>query len=205
MPTLLAIEVSPRTESSVSRRLTAKFVETWQAENPTGSVVVRDLVKTDLPFVDLPWIGGAFAAPEQRTPEAAAAIAISDELVAELKSADQIVIGTPMYNFSIPARLKAYIDHIVRVGLTFTMNYEGLVTGKKATVIITTGGDFSPGAPAEPYNVATSYLKLIFGFIGITDTTVVMVGKTAAIDQGQRSIDEFTSEFEGELALAARS
>src|SRR5262245_2306846 len=96
MPKLLAIEVSPRFDRSTSRKLTAVFIEQWKAANPTGSVIVRDLVKTNLPFVDLPWIGGAFTPQETHSPESTAAIKVSDDLVAELKSADRIVIGTPM-------------------------------------------------------------------------------------------------------------
>lgn len=147
MPSLLAIDVSPRLGSSTSRKLTELFVQKWRDANEAGRVVVRDLMKTSLPFVDLPWIGGAFAPPEQHSPQSAAAIAISDALVAELQAADQIVIGTPMYNFSIPASLKAWIDHIVRIGVTVSPGNVGLLTGKKATIIIATGGDFSPGSP----------------------------------------------------------
>ena len=163
MTKLLAIEVSPRFDYSTSRKLTAEFIEQWKAKHPDGAVTVRDLAKTNLPFVDLPWIGAAFTPPEQHSPELAAAIKVSDDLIAELKSADHIVIGTPMYNFSIPAILKAYIDHIVRVGVTFTMEYEGLVTGKKATVILTSGGDFTPGTKYESFNVASGYLRQILG------------------------------------------
>ena len=106
MPSLLAIEVSPRFASSTSRKLTALFVENWRTAHPGAPVVVRDLAQAPIPFVDLPWTLGAFAPPEQRSPESAAAIAVSDELVAELQAADHVVIGTPMYNFSIPAALK---------------------------------------------------------------------------------------------------
>jgi FMN-dependent NADH-azoreductase len=113
MKTLLVVEVSPRLEFSVSRSLTARFVEQWKRGNPHGVVVVRDLFKSHIPFVDLHWIGGAFTPREQHSPESAAAIKVSDDLVAEMKSADHILIGTPMYNFSIPAILKAYIDQIV--------------------------------------------------------------------------------------------
>ena len=110
------------------------------ARSPSGGYVVeRDLVKTNLPFVDLPWIGGAFTPPEQHSPESAAAIKVSDELVAEIKAVDEIVIGTPMFNFSIPAVLKAYIDQIVRVGVTVSPNNVGLLTGKKATIISPAG------------------------------------------------------------------
>ena len=151
MPTLLAIGVSPRYEHSTSRKLTSLFVERWQAAHSAGRVIDRDLIKTDLPFVDMPWIGGAFTPPEQHSPESAAAIKISNDLVAELQSADHIVIGTPMYNFSIPAVLKAYIDHIVRVGVTVSSDNVGLLTGKKTTIILASGGDFSPGSPVEGY------------------------------------------------------
>jgi FMN-dependent NADH-azoreductase len=139
MTTLLAIGSSPRYEHSTSRKLTSLFVEKWRAAHPDGEVVERDLVKTNLQFVDLPWIGGAFTPPEQHSPESAAAIKISNDLVAELQAADRIIIGTPMYNFSIPAVLKAYVDHVVRVGVTVVDNV-GQLTGKKATIILASGG-----------------------------------------------------------------
>ena len=203
MTKLLAIEVSPRFDYSTSRKLTAEFTEKWKAEHPDGTVIVRDLAKTSLPFVDLPWIGGAFTPPEQHSPELAAAIKVSDDLVAELKSTDHLVIGTPMYNFSIPAILKAYIDHIVRVGVTFTMEYEGLVTGKKATVILTSGSDFTPGTKYESFNAASGYLRQILGFIGITDVNVVLAGRALAVDYGEKTMDEFVGQFAGELSTAA--
>lgn len=103
MTSLLAIDSSPRYELSTSRKLTSLFVEKWRAAHPGGEVVERDLIKTALPFVDLPWIGGACTPPEQHSPESAAAIKISNDLVAERQAADRIIIGTPMYNFSIPA------------------------------------------------------------------------------------------------------
>ena len=133
MPSLLAIQVSPRFETSTSRKLTTLFVDKWRTAHPDGHVTVRDLVLTPLPYVDLPWIGGAFTPPEKHSPESVAAIAISNELVGELQAADHIVIGTPMYNFSIPAALKAWIDHIVRVGVTVSPDNVGLLTGRKAT------------------------------------------------------------------------
>ncbi len=203
MPNLLVIDSSPRREYSTSRKLTAAFTDAWTAKHAGGTVVVRDLWKTDLPFVDLPWIGGAYTPPEQHSPEVKAAIKVSDDLIAEIMAADHIVIGTPMYNFSIPAILKAYIDHIVRLGVTFNQNYEGLVHGKTATVIMTSGGQYGPGAYTEAHNVATPYLKQILGFIGITDVTVSMAGGTSAIDQGQKTLAAFTAEFSPEVAAAA--
>src|SRR5699024_2304508 len=96
-PTLLAIEVSPRSDHSISRKLTAEFVRQWKAAHADGSVVFRDLIDTRLPFVDQSWIQGAFTPPDTHSAEAAEAIRVSDNLVAELKAADHIVLGTPMY------------------------------------------------------------------------------------------------------------
>src|ERR1700728_2612535 len=190
MPTLLAIEVSPRHEFSASRRLAAHFIDAWKAAHPGSAVVVRDLMKTPPPFVDLAWIGGAFTPREQHSPEIAAAIKVSDDLVAELKAADHIVIGTPMFNFSIPAVLKAYIDQIVRVGVTVSPNNVGLLTGKKATVILASGGDFSPGSPVEKYNHASGYLRQVLGWIGISDVEIILAGRARAGLQGEPAIEQ---------------
>jgi FMN-dependent NADH-azoreductase len=133
----------------------------------------------------------------------AVAIKVSDDLIAELRTADHIVIGTPIYNFSIPAALKAYIDHVVRVGVTFTTQYEGLLTGKKAGIILVSGDNFAPGSPFETYNVATSYLRQILGFIGITDVNVLLAGQALAVDQGGTTMDEFAGQFDQELSAAA--
>jgi FMN-dependent NADH-azoreductase len=190
MPTLLAIQVSPRHEHSTSRRLSAVFVEKWLAAHPGGKVIERDLMKTHLPFVDLPWIGGAFTPPEQHSPESAAAIKVSNDLVAELQAADRIIIATPMYNFTIPAALKAYIDHIVRVGVTVVDNV-GQLTGKKATVILASGGDFSPDSPIEGYDHASSYLRQVLGFIGITDLDIVLAGSARAGMSGETAVEAF--------------
>jgi len=191
MPTLLAIGVSPRYEFSTSRKLTALFVEKWKLAHPGGEVIDRDLIKTNLPFVDLPWIGGAFTPPEQHSPESVAAIKVSNDLVAELQSVDHVVIGTPMYNFSIPAVLKAYIDHIVRVGVTVTPDNVGLLTGKKATVILASGGDFSPGSPVEGYNQASGYLRQVLGYIGITDIDIIPAGTPRAGANGETAVAHF--------------
>ncbi len=205
MPQLLAIESSPRGDYSISRKLTATFIADWKAQHPGGTVVLRDLMKTTLPFVDLPWILGAYTPAEQHSPEMKQALEISNELIAELMAADAIVLGTSMYNFSIPAVLKAYIDHIVRVGVTFTPSYEGLVKGKKATIILASGGLYTPGAPAEGYNVAISYLKQVLGFIGITDVNVVLAGGTAAIDMGKATLPEVLDQFEPAVSQAAKA
>ena len=198
MLTLLSIQVSPRDENSTSRKLSAVFVEKWLAANPGGRVIERDLMKTNLPFIDQAWIGGAFTPPEQHSPESAAAIKISNDLVAELQAADRIVIGTPIYNFTIPAVLKAYIDHIVRAGVTVVDNV-GQLTGKKANIILASGGDFSPGSPIEGYNLASGYLRQVLGLLGITDLDIVLAGMARAGMSGETAV----AEFGDEIALAA--
>lgn len=191
MPTLLAIEVSPRFDYSTSRKLTKLFIDKWKAANPKGVVITRDLAKMDMPFVDLAWIMGAFTPTETHSKESKAAIKFSDDLISEIKAADQIVIGTPMYNFAIPAKLKAYIDQIVRVGVTVSASNEGLLKGKRADIILSSGGDFSPGSPVEKYNQASGYLHQVLGWIGITDVNVILTGRARAGNNGETAIAQF--------------
>ena len=191
MPTLLAIEVSPRYEFSTSRKLTTLFIDQWKAAHPGAVVVVRDLIRTPPPFVDLAWIDGAFTPRAQHSPESAAAIKVSDDLVAEIKAADHIVIGTPMFNFSVPAVLKAYIDQIVRVGVTVSPDNIGLLTGKKATIILASGGDFRPGSPVEKYNQASGYLRQVLAWIGIVDVEIVLADRARAGVTGESAIEQF--------------
>jgi len=203
MPNLLSVVASPRGDYSVSRALTAQFVEAWKSNHPDGSVQTRDLFTTTLPFVDLPWIAGAYTPVEQHSPEMTEALAISNELIAELQAADHIVIGTPMYNFATPAILKAWIDHIVRVGVTFTSSYEGLLKNKKVTVIVASGGVYTPGSHAESYNAETGYLKQILGFIGLTDVTFVLAGGTSAVSTGKVPLEDLVAQFVPAVVAAA--
>jgi FMN-dependent NADH-azoreductase len=203
MPTLLSVVTSPRGDYSISRKLTASFVEEWK-KNHQGDVITRDLVKTNLTFVDLPWIAGAYTPTEQHSPEMRQALKLSNELVDELEQADHIVIGTSMYNFNTPAILKAYIDQVVRVGRTFTEQYEGLLKGKKVTVIIASSGVYTPGAFTESYNAESGYLKQILGFIGLTDVTILLAGGTSAVDRGQKSREELLAEYTPAVLEAAR-
>ena len=204
MPNLLSILASPRGEDSISRALTATFVEEWKKNHDGGSVVTRDLYKTDLPFVDLPWILGAYTPAELHSPEIKKALSISDELIAELQATDHIVIGTPMYNFSTPAILKAYIDHVVRIDKTFTPSYEGLLKNKKATIVISSGGEYAPGSQMEGYNAESSYLRQILGFIGITDVNIVLAGGSSAVDQGKVPRVELLAQYADKISAAAK-
>lgn len=185
MPTLLHIDASPRGDYSISRKVSAAFVDSWKKQHADGKVIRRDLEKTELTFVDMNWIAGAYSSPDQQTAEHKKALALSDELIGELLSADHIVLGTPMYNFNVPAIVKAWIDHIVRINKTFTASYEGLAKGRKVTVIVASGASYSAGSPLAGYNQETPYLKAILGFIGITDVEFVLAGNTNDVAQGK--------------------
>jgi FMN-dependent NADH-azoreductase len=205
MPTLLHIDASPRGEYSVSRQLSTAAVKAWKSKNQTGTVVERDLTKTDLTFVDMEWIVGAFSAPDQHTEGNKRALAISDELVAEVLAADEIVIGTPMYNFAIPAVLKAWIDHVVRAGKTFeytATGADGLAKGRKVVVAVASGGSYNEASGMAAYNYEIPYLRHILGFIGISDVTFVQAGGTMAVAQGKISSEEFLAPFVKEIEEA---
>jgi FMN-dependent NADH-azoreductase len=204
MSSLLSVLASPRGAYSVSRALNFSFVEEWKKNNAGGTTVTRDLSETKLPFVDLPWIAGAYTPTEQHSPEMTAALKISNELIAELQAASHIVIATPMYNFATPAILKAWIDHIVRFGVTFSASYEGLLKDKKATVILASGGVYTPGAFMESYNAESAYLKQILGFIGITDVTFVMAGGSNDVAQGKTTQEALVASFIPEVQAAAK-
>jgi FMN-dependent NADH-azoreductase len=173
--TLLHVDSSAR-HTSVSRQLTSQFVETWKKENPSGEVITRDLAATHLPLITDEWTQASFSEPEQWTGAQKAAIAASDELVAEILRADTIVIGAPMYNFTIPAPLKGWIDQIVRSKKTFSYGPEGpkgLLAGKKVFVITSRAGAYGPGSPFEKADFQAPYLRFILSFIGLTDVTFI--------------------------------
>jgi FMN-dependent NADH-azoreductase len=177
MSKILVITASPRGERSVSRALTTNFAQDWAKHHPDATVLLRDLGHHPVPHVTEPWVVGAFAPPEAQTPESKAAIAVSDQLVDEFLGASAFIFGVPMYNFNIPSTFKAYIDQIVRAGRTFAVGpngYEGLVKGKKALFITSSGGSFPAGSPMGAYNFQEPYLRAIFGFIGVTDVQFVV-------------------------------
>jgi FMN-dependent NADH-azoreductase len=201
MAKLLRIEISPRGDYSVSRQLGQAVTEEWQSKNPGGEVKVRDLSGEGLPFVDLPWIVAAYSTPDQHTPEQKAAIKVSDDLVDELLAADEILIASPMYNFNIPAALKGWVDHIVRLGRTFNEKYEGLATSKKAKIIMASMGAYEPGAYMEKADFFSPYIKFVLGFIGITDVTIYLAGGTSEVSQGKISLEDYVKEH-GPKAVA---
>lgn len=203
MPTLLVVESSPRGEHSMSRGLTEMFVRQWKKNHPGGRVVERDLMESNLPFVTLPWLGAYFTPPEHQTPDMKDLLRLSDELVGEILAADHIAIGTPVYNYNVPAVLKAYIDHIVRKGMTLGFSGEGLVHGKACTILMASGGVYTEGSPLQARDIATGYLRLILKVIGVEDVTVVAGGNAKSVDMRQTTRDAFLQTFASEIAAAA--
>ena len=172
---LLRIDSSAR-RNSVSRQLTAHFVEAWQQEHPDGTVIERDLATTALPHITDEWVQAIHTNSESLTAEQKSVLQLSDALVNELVQADTIVIGAPMYNFAIPAPLKAWIDQVVRVGKTVLFaasGPQGVLKGKKVYVVTSRGGAFRPGTPTERFDYQEPYLRHILGFIGLTDVTFI--------------------------------
>ncbi|CAO4155469.1 FMN-dependent NADH-azoreductase 1 [Methylorubrum aminovorans] len=203
MPRLLVVETSPRGEHSISRALTRRFVARWQAANPEGEVVERDLIRTELPFVNAPWLQAYFTPPERHSAEMREVLRLSDELAAELLSADHLVIATPVYNYNVPAALKAWVDHVVRKGLTLGDDGRGLVVGRKATVLLASGGVYTEGSPIRDRDIATGYLRLILGVLGITDVSFVAAGGAKAVDLGEVGRDTFLDALQAEIEARA--
>lgn len=204
MPKLLAILSSPRGAESYSNILTHTFIDTYTKANPGTEVILRDLYASSLPFVDTPWINASYTPPDKLTPDQKQVLALSDTLIAELKAADEIVIGAPMYNFSIPAILKAWVDHIVRLNQTFSPAYEGLVANKKVTVMIASGGVYTPGSFLAGYNVESTYLQSILAFIGIKDVHFVLAGGVGDIARGNTTQEAYLAEFKPQAEAAAK-
>jgi FMN-dependent NADH-azoreductase len=205
MTKLLLVEASPRGEHSISRNLAKTFVAQWRAAHPDAEVIERDLAKMNLPYMNLPWMGASLTPAEKHTPEMKDVLRVSNELVAELLASDHIAISTPVYNYNIPASLKSYVDHIVRKGLTLGMTGEGLVHGKKCTVLMASGGVYTEGSPIRDRDIATMYLRLILKVIGIEDVTFVAAGGTKVVDLGERSRAEFLQALEPAVASAVQS
>lgn len=205
MPNLLLVETSPRAEASVSRNLSRRLIANWTEANPDGQIVVRDLAKSALPHVTMQWLAAYFTPPDAQTQDMKAQLRLSDALVRELLAADELVISTPVYNYNIPASLKAWVDHIVRKGLTLGSDGKGLLTGKAATIVIASGGVYGEGSPIAERNIAPQYLRLILNVIGITDVTVIHGEGAKAVDLGETSMQTFVEGHAGQMRQLARA
>jgi FMN-dependent NADH-azoreductase len=203
MTQLLVVETSPRGQQSVSRQMTQRFLTAWRTAHPGGHIVHRDLVDAGLSFVTAPWLQAYFTPPADQSQAMKEELRLSDELVAELLAAEHIVISTPVYNYNVPASLKAWVDHIVRKGATLGFDGRGLVKGKKATLLIASGGVYTEGSPIRDRDIATQYLRLILGVIGIEDVTVVAGGGAKSVDLREQTMDVFLAALEPQIDRAA--
>ena len=196
MKTLLQINTSLFSGQGQSSRLAGRFVTRWRRSNPDGRVVVRDLARDPVPHLTAERFQAFLAAPEDRTPEQSELVALSDALIAELKDADVIVIGLPMYNFGIPSTLKAWIDHVARAGQTFRYTADGpagLLQDRKVHLFAARGGQYR-GTPAD---LQTAYVTQFLNFVGIRDIEFVFAeGLAMGEDVRDRAIAEARAEIE---------
>lgn len=170
---ILRLDASVRSSNSVSRDLTDQIVSRFT----DAEVTVRDLAG-GLPLIDEAWVGANFTAPDDRTEAQKEALRLSDELIAELQAVDTLVIGLPIYNFGVPANLKAWIDLVARAGVTFRYTEtgpEGLLKGKRAIIAFASGGTET----GSSIDFASGYLRHILSFIGITDVEFVSADRMA--------------------------
>ena len=181
MKKILHIISSPRGDASYSIKLGRSIIDKITAAHPGSTVKENILANKQYPHLEEAQITSFFTPPENRTLQNLEALQHSDEAIQEIMEADILVIGAPMYNLSIPSTLKAWIDHVVRAGITFKYDEngpKGLVKGKKAYLAVATGGIYSEG-PMKSYDFATPYLQSVLNFIGISDIEIIRAEGTS--------------------------
>jgi FMN-dependent NADH-azoreductase len=209
MRTLLHIDASPRGDRSISRQLTREFAIAWKEANPDGQIIYRDLGRDPVPLVTETFIAAVYTPPEARSPELRAAIATSDQLIAELRTANDYVFGVPMYNFSVPAAFKAYVDQIVIPGQTYTYTADGagsrtgLLKGKKGTVIMSRGWWYQEGSPLSGCNLQEPWVGMILGFIGVTDIDFVTAEGVAQLDRKNGEREQYLKSIRDQVRFKA--
>ncbi|GFE72164.1 FMN-dependent NADH-azoreductase [Chroococcus sp. FPU101] len=177
---LLEIQSSVRACGSISRRLSDEFIQAWSTAHSKTQQKKRDVGINPPTHPTELWTKANYTLPKERSHLMASVLTESEILIEELLWADRILLGVPMYNFSVPSTLKAYLDNVVRINRTFTFDpatytFQGLIQGKKALIITPSAGNFVVGTPLAEMNFCDTYLRSVLGFIGITDVTVVPV------------------------------
>lgn len=181
MNKVLIINASVRKEKSQSRKLTQLFVENWKKKNPNDLFSYREVGLDEIPAINEKWIASAFIKPENRTPENQVGVKLSNQLVREFKEHNVYVIGSPMYNWSIPSGLKSYIDQLMRINETWKFrsgepdgDYVGLLNSKKMFILSSRGDTgYGENEKNQHMNFQTTYLKFVFGIMGIKDITTI--------------------------------
>jgi len=198
MKQILIIESSPRGAESAGRQLTEKLRERLRALYPEAKLVERDLARDSLPHLDCRTVKAIFTKDQAEAETLKDVLRLSNQLTEEVLSSDLLVIASPMWNFGLPSSLKAWIDHIVRPGKTFQYavdGVEGLAQGKKAILVLASGGVFTE-EPWKSWDTVEPYLRQILGFIGIADVQAVRAQgmnipalAPQAIPAGERAIE----------------
>ncbi|OHC21254.1 MAG: FMN-dependent NADH-azoreductase [Pseudomonas sp.] len=198
MANVLVIESSARQQGSVSRQLTAQFIANWSSANPADQIKVRDLAVDQVPHLDANLLGGWMTPAEQQSDAEQAALALSNLLTDELLAADVLVLAAPMYNFAIPSTLKAWLDHVLRAGVTFKYTEtgpQGLLSGKRAFVLTARGGIYAGSAQdhQEPY------LRQALAFVGIHDVSFI---HAEGLNLGSEFMEKGLNQAKAQLAQA---
>jgi FMN-dependent NADH-azoreductase len=204
---VLRIDASSRYERSITRQLTDDFVSQLDANHREMQVEHFDLARAELPYINEDWITANFTPVDQRTPSQKQTLAQSDGMVNQLRQSDILVLGVPVYNFSVPAALKAWIDLVARAGVTFHYTENGpvgLLENKKAYVIVASGG--TPIGSAIDF--ASGYLRHVLGFLGIHDVEVISAERinargSASAQNARQQIDDAVKKLQQELNVAA--
>ena len=205
--TLLQLNTSIFSADGQSSRLADSFVAKFRAANPGANIIVRDLAREAVPHLDAQRFGAFIAKPGSRTPEQQAAVDYSDELIGELKRADVIVVGLPMYNFGVPSTLKAYFDQVARAGATFRYTDKGplgLLTGKRAYIFATRGGKYA----GTPPDLETGFVRQFLQFVGIEEVEFVYAeglaigeaSRQAALTAAEGAIDRLVAPVRWPMA-----
>lgn len=200
MSTLLHINSSLFSDAGQSSQLAKKFVNQWQQANPNGMVVSRDLGADPVPHLDAARLTALNTPTDKRSPEQQQVVEYADTLLNELRNADTIVLGLPMYNFGIPSSLKAYFDHLARAGVTFrytAKGSEGLLTGKKVLIFAARGGAYV----GTPLDNQTGFVRTFLSFIGLSDIEFVYAerlnmgeeSKAAALSDAHQRIEQLVA------------
>lgn len=177
---LLEIQTSVRREGSISRKLSRKFIDEWCSHHPNIKHVIRDVGFNPPAHPTELWTKANYTLPQERTPEMKDVLTPSEELINELLAADYIVLAIPIYNHGVPSNFKAYIDNVVRINRTFTIDrdtftFHGLAKGKKVLIINPSAANYAHGTPMGAIDFCEPYLRAIFNFIGITEIECVKV------------------------------
>jgi FMN-dependent NADH-azoreductase len=204
MPTLLHLDSSFQAENSVSRQVSGAFAEHWRAANPDGDYRYRDLAADPLPHYDATAHAAAATPAAEHTPEQQAAWAVTTSLTDELEAADVVLLGVPMYNFTIPSTFKAWLDRIVQGKYFAGADGRGLLSDKQFVVTAARGGSYAPGTPREDFEFQERYLRAIFGNLGIRDN-LTFVTTEMTLAKVNPALAQFIELGEQSLADAHRA